>query len=99
MKVNRKEIDKNLPKKGFRREKDGHHIYFHHEYEGQDSGAYTFISHSSKFKDISGDVLLSIRKQLKLDTNRDAVNLIKCPIDEDTYNNILIKKNIIQPDE
>ncbi len=32
MKVDRTKIVKNLPKKGFRKEKTGHHIYFYHEY-------------------------------------------------------------------
>lgn len=99
MKVARKEIEKNLPKKGFRKEKEKHHIYFHHAYEGRDTGAYTYISHSSKFKDISRDVLLSVRKQLRLDTTREAVDLIKCPIDKDAYNDILIRKNIIEPEK
>lgn len=33
MKITRTEIEKNLPKKGFRKDKSGHHIYFYHEYE------------------------------------------------------------------
>jgi hypothetical protein len=57
MKVDRAEIVKNLPKKGFRKEKTGHHIYFYHEYEGLETGAYTYISHSAKQKDVSGDIL------------------------------------------
>lgn len=97
MKVDRTEIEKNLPKKGFRKEREGHHIYFYHEYEGKETGVYTYISHSSKLKDISGDLLTSMRKQLRLDSNREAVDLFKCPLDKDGLNTALIKKGVFNP--
>ena len=66
MKVTRAAILRNLPKKGFRKE-SRHHIYFYYEYKGMETGAYTYISHSAKQKDVSGDLFLSMRKQLKLE--------------------------------
>jgi hypothetical protein len=36
MKVTRAAISRNLPKKGFRKEESGHHIYFYHEYKGME---------------------------------------------------------------
>lgn len=95
MKVTRAAILRNLPKKGFRKE-SGHHIYFYHEYNGMETGAYTYISHSAKQKDISGDLLLSMRKQLKLQTTREAVDPIKCPIDKEEFNRILIEKEVFR---
>lgn len=97
MKVDRSVIEKNLKKKGFRKEKSGHHIYFYHEFNGQETGVYTKLSHSAKLKDISGDLLLSMRKQLRLETNKDAVDLFNCPMDKDKYNRVLIKNNIFSP--
>ena len=97
MKVTRAEIEKNLPKKGFRRDKSGHHIYFYHEYEGKETGAYTLISHSAKLKDMSGDLLLRMRKQLRLDTSREAVDLMKCPLDGEGFNRILVEKEVFKP--
>jgi hypothetical protein len=97
MKVDRAEVNKNLPKKGFRKEISGHHIYFYHEYEGQETGAYTYISHSAKQKDISGDLLLSMRKQLRLESTKEAVDLIVCPIDKETFNKTLIKNGVFSP--
>ena len=97
MKVTRAAILRNLPKKGFRKEESGHHIYFYHEYKGMETGAYTYISHSAKQKDVSGDLLLSMRKQLKLETTREAADLIKCPIDKDEFNRILIKREVFRP--
>ena len=98
MKVARAEISRNLPKKGFRKVKSGHHIYFYHEYKGMETGAYTYISHSAKQKDISGDLLLSIRKQLRLESAREAVDLIKCPIDKEEFNRILIDRDVFCPE-
>ena len=97
MKVTRAAISKNLPKKGFRKEESGHHIYFYHEYKGIESRAYTYISHSAKQKDVSGDLLLSMKKQLKLETTREAVDLIKCPIDNEEFNRILIEREVFRP--
>ena len=96
MKVTRAAILRNLPKKGFRKE-SGHHIYFYHEYKGMETGAYTYISHSAKQKDVSGDLLLSMRKQLKLETTREAVDLIECPIDKEEFNRILIEREVFRP--
>ena len=98
MKVDRSEISKNLPKKGFRKELSGHHIYFYHEYKAQETGVCTYISHSAKQKDVSGDLLLSMKKQLKLETTREAVDLIKCPIDKEEFNRILIEREVFCPD-
>lgn len=78
MKVSRADIKKNLPKKGFKKKKFGHHIYFHHEYNGVETGIKTYISHSAKQKDVSGDLISSMRKQLRLDSMKETVALIKC---------------------
>jgi predicted RNA binding protein YcfA (HicA-like mRNA interferase family) len=99
MKVSRKEVEKSLPKKGFRNVRHRHHIYYYHEYEGKETGAYTFLSHSAKFRDISGDILLSMKKQLRLETVKQVTDLMKCPIDTDAYNDILIRNNIFSPED
>ena len=99
MKVSKAEVEKGLSKKGFRKEKSSHHIYFHHEYEGVETGVNTYISHSSKQKDIAGDLLSSMKKQLKLDSTKDAVDLIKCPMDKEQYEKILIDKGIFDPQQ
>jgi hypothetical protein len=96
MKVSRAEIRKNLPQKGFKKKKSGHHIYFHHEYNGVETGIKTYISHSAKQRDIAGDLLSSMRKQLRLDSMKEAVDLIKCPIDKEEFNRILIEKEVFR---
>ncbi|MBW2741798.1 MAG: hypothetical protein JRE64_23790 [Deltaproteobacteria bacterium] len=97
MKVSRAEIRKNLPRKGFKKKKSGHHIYFHHEYNGIETGIKTYISHSAKQRDIAGDLLSSMRKQLRLDSMKETVALIKCPMDKKEYEKILIEKEVFRP--
>ena len=89
MKTDRTKLERNLPKKGFRKEKSERHIYFYHEFEGKETGISTHISHSRKLKDISGDLLTCMRKQLRLNSNRQVVNLVNCPMDKKAYNSIV----------
>lgn len=91
MKVERKDILKNLRKKGFIKEEDGHHIYFHHCVNGRKTGPYTYVSHD-KIKTKTFSDVTKIRKQLALDSNKEAVDLISCPMDGETYNEILRRK-------
>lgn len=97
MKVSRADIKKNLPQKGFKKKKFGHHIYFHHEYNKVETGIKTYISHSAKQRDIAGDLLSSMRKQLRLDSMKETVALIKCPMDKKEYEKILIDRSIFDP--
>ncbi len=97
MKVSRADIKKNLPQKGFKKKKFGHHIYFHHEYNGIETGIKTYISHSAKQRDMAGDLLSSMRKQLRLDSMKETVALIKCPMDKKEYEKILIDRSIFDP--
>lgn len=98
MRVSRAEIRKNLPQKGFKKKKSGHHIYFHHEYNGVETGIKTYISHSAKQRDIAGDLLSSMRKQLRLDSMKETVALIKCPMDKKEYEKILIEREVFRPE-
>jgi len=94
MNVDRDVAMKSLSKKGFSKKPDGDHIYFHHEYEGKETGAYTKFSHSKKGKDIDDYLISCMKKQLKLDKRSEVINLLKCPMNGDSYNDILIRKNI-----
>jgi len=98
MRVERKNITKNLPKKGFVKVEGKHHIYFHFHHNGIDTGAYTYVSHSKKIADYQGRLLTEVRKQLELDTNSEVVDLINCPMDEEKYTEILRQKNLIPED-
>jgi len=99
MKVDRSDLETNLPKKGFRRDDDRDHIYFLHEHGGFETGVYTKVSHSPKLRDISGGLLTAIRKQLRLVSNRQVVDLARCPMTQEEYLSILISGGIIPPDD
>lgn len=94
MKVDRTEAIRSLRQKGFRKDETRDHIYFYHEYNGKETGPWTKISHSRMVRDISGDLLLSMRKQLRLDTNREAADLLSCPMDGDAFNSIMKAKGV-----
>ncbi|HED36657.1 MAG TPA: hypothetical protein ENI76_00180 [Ignavibacteria bacterium] len=98
MRIERKNISRNLLKKGFVKKEDKHHIYFHHHYKGVDTGIYTFMSHGKKHEDYDRKVLSKMKKQLKLDSTQDLVDLVNCPMSEDRYNEILREKNFISVD-
>ena len=87
MKLDRRNIERNLPGKGFEAVRDGHHIYFHHIYGGKRTGAYTFVSHSSRYRDIDsrGGIIDSMKKQLSLQTAAQVRDLVNCPMNGEAY--------------
>jgi coproporphyrinogen III oxidase-like Fe-S oxidoreductase len=95
MKVERKDICKNLPKKGFKPDDTKHHLYFHFYYKGSYTGIYTYVSHSTNHKDYSNRLLTEIRMQLKLNTTQQVVDLVNCPMNEQDYIQILIDSGAI----
>ena len=92
MKVDRSDIEKNLPRKGFYQKRSGDHIYFYHTYKGRETGIKTKLSHSKKVKDIADDLLTKMRKQLWLDINKQFVELVECPMSKAEYNSFLNQK-------
>jgi len=88
-------MESNLLTKGFERDAQGHHIFFRHQVDGKYSSAFAKISHSKKMKDISRDILTSIKRQLKLDRTQEAKDLLECPMSGEEYNQILRRKGIL----
>lgn len=95
MQIERRIIESNLPSKGFIRD-DTHHRYFYHEYQGQRTGTYTYTSHGSKYKIYRENLLGMMKRQLRLNTIRQVIDLFKCPITGDDYNQILKDKGLIK---
>jgi len=92
----RASVIKNLPKKGFKMVEDSKHIVFFHEYQGKETGVKTYVSHSPKAKVISGDLVTHMRKQLRLESSRDVVNLVECPMTAEGYRSHLRSKGLIE---
>jgi predicted RNA binding protein YcfA (HicA-like mRNA interferase family) len=98
VKIDRRDVEKNLRKKGFTKETAGRkHVWFNHKYKGRETSLRTCVSHSPAMKDISGDLLTQMRKQLRLDTSQEVVDLVKCPMDGDAYNQKMIQKGVFEP--
>lgn len=96
MKIDRNKFESSLSKKGFKKAKNKDHIYYFHEYNGKETGIKTKVSHSPKFRDISGDILTSIRKQLKLSNNMQVKKLADCPMSKNDYINYLFETEYLQ---
>jgi hypothetical protein len=84
-----------LLKKGFIK-KETHHTYFHHVYKGFETGVSTYLSHG-KGMDYSGKLIGDLKRQLQFDSPQQLADFIRCPMDEDTYNKILVAKKIFDP--
>ena len=94
MRVDRSKAIRSLCQKGFRKDESRDHLYFYHEFKGKETGSWTKISHSGKRRDIAGDLLVCMRKQLRLDNTAQAVDLLKCPMDGDLFNSVLKRKGV-----
>lgn len=95
MRVDRKEAEKGLSKKGFVRNDSRSHVFYNCYYEGKDTGIATCISHGRKHADIGPDIVNSMRKQLKLDKIQDVKDLLNCPMSKEQYFDILKQKGFL----
>lgn len=86
------EIESSLLRKGFSLDFKKHR-YFHHEYNGKKTGVFTYVSHGKK--EYSGNLLGSVKKQLKLQSLGQLTNLIDCPMSADDYIQYLKEINVI----
>lgn len=95
MQIGRRIIESNLPSKGFVKE-NTHHKYFYHEYQGKRTGIYTYTSHGSKYNTYGVVLLKRMKKELRLDVIGQVIDLFKCPITGDKYNQILKEKGLLE---
>jgi hypothetical protein len=95
MQVDKRKIESSLSKKGFVKD-ETHHIYFYHEYNGKRTGIYTYTSHGSKNKVYGNSLLSMMKKQLKLNTINQVVDLFECPMSKEEYNQILKEKDLLK---
>jgi hypothetical protein len=92
MQVERRDIESNLPRKGFIRDERSKHTYFHHLYNGKRTGVSTHVSRGSSYDVYADDLLGSIKRELCLNSTRQAFDLCACPMDGPTFNQILAGK-------
>ena len=93
--MDRNKIASSLKRKGFDEDNSGDHRFFHHKFNGKVTGVRTKLSRGSKHRRIGAPLLSSIRKQLKLDTQKELSDLVNCPMTKEHSAEILKTKNIL----
>lgn len=93
--VKRKKIKKSLLQKGFKESEGGNHTKYFFYYNGKKTSVFTFLSRGSGYKNYGKELLGQMSKQLKL-TNSQFDELIKCPLKEKDYIQILKQRNILR---
>jgi len=83
-----------LKKKGFENESGDHKYFVYHTTAGMLTHVKTKVSHGSE-KDISPNLITEMRRQCQLDSTADFVNLIRCPLKREEYENILREKGFL----
>jgi hypothetical protein len=92
----KRDIENALEHKGFRRENTSHHTYFKF-YDGEkNTGVCTYTSRGTKHKEYDDSLLTQMVKQLKLDNRKQLLELIDCPMDENSYREILKNKGFLK---
>jgi len=76
------EIESSLSRKGFRREKGGRHPLYRLWVDGKKTGINTPVSGKEEY---SGDLLKFMRMELRLDTTKELLALIDCPMSGPDY--------------
>ena len=85
----RRVAEASLLRKGFRRDNRDHRL-FHFYLRGQKTSIFTFTSHGAR--EISDDLLLLMKRELKLDTLKHVRDLLNCPMDESAFVEVLRAK-------
>ena len=70
-----RDVRRSLKKKGFV-EENRHHIYFHHEHQGQRTGPYTYSPHGKMKEDAGPNIERDMKRQLSLRTTHDVRRLV-----------------------
>jgi hypothetical protein len=83
MQLDRKEIEAALARKGFRLEVRDHRFYWLYV-DGKQTGIYTYVSTSPKYKTIQAHLIAKMARQLHL-SKSEFVELIQCPMDGPRY--------------
>lgn len=97
MQIERRDIEAGLLAKGFVQHDSGHR-YFYHEFNGKRTGAYTYTSYGSSHKIYGDNLIQMMKRQLRLDSVRMVIDLIRCPLSGADYNEILRRKGAIRSD-
>ena len=94
MQIEKRDVESNLPRKGFERDNSRqHHIYFNHRHDGKYTGAFTYTSHS--IKSIGDTIISRMKQELRLNSARQVADLVNCPISSEEYVEILKSRGVV----
>jgi hypothetical protein len=82
--VEREQVVSALTSKGFVLE-ERDHIFLFLRVDGRKTGIYTYVSRGKSHRVLSDDILTFMKKQLRLDTKRQLLELVECPMDLAAY--------------
>ncbi len=91
----RSDIQLSLKQKGFSEKEKKKHRYYHFIFDGKVTGVSTFVSRGTKYKEIGDNTLSKMWKQLHLNSKRELLDLVDCPMDEDQLVTLLRNKGIL----
>ena len=92
LKIKTRKIALSLQNKGFEAE-ETHHTYFWFYHNDQRTHIKTKISHGSN--EYGDNLLSAMQKQLKLNSKKELLDLINCPMSQEDYIRLLTNKNEI----
>ena len=92
--TDRREIEDALQKKGFQKNQADHRKFIYYSLEGQKTSVWTKTSHGSSHSEISRNNLSKMARQCRL-KNSDFNKLVKCPLERDEYEQVLIQNGDI----
>ncbi len=92
----KRQIQSALEQKGFlpKEAKSGHTYYYFYHNEKK-CPVSTRLSRGTSTKTYGNKLLGKMKRQLYLDTTKQLIDLVNCPISKEDYTEILIQKGII----
>ncbi|WP_298018238.1 hypothetical protein [uncultured Parasphingopyxis sp.] len=84
----RRDIDKALQKKGFKKSENDHSYYIYHDLSGRKTTKRTKLSHGTQHKDIDDSLLTVMARQIKL-PKKKFLELVDCTLDQKGYEKLL----------
>lgn len=95
-KIPTKDLVKGLQNKGFEHTSTGRqpHEKLRLFIEGKKTGISVPISRSKKIKEYGSDLINIVKRELKLETNKQVVDLVECPLSYQDYIDILNRNGI-----
>ena len=80
--------------KGVKKSDSHHHFYFYYTLTGKKSSIFTKVSHSGKT--LGSKLISKIKRQCKLKTPEDLLNLVECPLSQEEYEQHLIDNGFLR---